>query len=203
MIIPIFPLNLIVFPQSSYPLHIFEDRYKKMVNNALSTNTGFGIVAEVNNEISEVGVYVDVSKVLKKFSNGEMDIVVTGKYRFKRLDVRLHTDGYYIAEVEEFSDITKRFDMKLLDELKTTFNSLLDKINYDLEDSFWNKFELTPHKSFKVAEKSGLTVEQQVEIISLKEENKRLKFLLNHFDQLEKALTVKAIVLGDGYINNN
>lgn len=201
MVIPIFPLSLIIFPQSSYPLHIFEDRYKKLINKSLSNKTGFGIVAEINNEISEVGVYVEVSEVLKKFSNGEMDIIVTGKYRFKRLDIRLHLDGYYIAEVEEFSDITKRFDMKLLDKLKSSFNNLLNKINYDLEDSFWNKFELTPQKSFKVAEKSGLTVEQQVEIISLKEENKRLKFLLNHFSQLEKALTVKAIVLGDGYLN--
>ena len=201
MVIPIFPLSLIIFPQSSYPLHIFEDRYKKLINKSLSNKTGFGIVAEINNEISEVGVYVEVSEVLKKFSNGEMDIIVTGKYRFKRLDIRLHLDGYYIAEVEEFSDITKRFDMKLLDKLKSSFNNLLNKINYDLEDSFWNKFELTPQKSFKVAEKSGLTVEQQVEIISLKEENKRLKFLLNHFTQLEKALTVKAIVLGDGYLN--
>ena len=201
MVIPIFPLSLVIFPQSSYPLHIFEDRYKKLVNKSLSNKTGFGVVAEVNNEISEVGVYVEVSEVLKKFSNGEMDIIVTGKYRFKRLDIRLHLDGYYIAEVEEFSDITKRFDMKLLDKLKSSFNNLLNKINYDLEDSFWNKFELTPQKSFKVAEKSGLTVEQQVEIISLKEENKRLKFLLNHFTQLEKALTVKAIVLGDGYLN--
>ena len=201
MVIPIFPLSLVIFPQSSYPLHIFEDRYKKLVNKSLSNKTGFGVVAEVNNEISEVGVYVEVSEVLKKFSNGEMDIIVTGKYRFKRLDIRLHLDGYYIAEVEEFSDITKRFDMKLLNKLKSSFNNLLNKINYDLEDSFWNKFELTPQKSFKVAEKSGLTVEQQVEIISLKEENKRLKFLLNHFTQLEKALTVKAIVLGDGYLN--
>lgn len=201
MVIPIFPLSLIVFPQSSYPLHIFEDRYKKLINNCLQHNTGFGIVAEVNHEISEVGVYVEITEVLKKFSNGEMDIIVKGKYRFKRLDIRLHLDGYYIGEIEEFSDITKRFDMNLLEELKNTFHGLLDKINYDLEDSFWNKFDLTPQKSFKVAEKSGLTVEQQVEILSLKEENKRLKFLLNHFTQLEKALTMKAIVLGDGYLN--
>lgn len=201
MVIPIFPLSLIVFPQSSYPLHIFEDKYKKLINTCLANKTGFGIVAEIENEISEVGVYVDISKVLKKFSNGEMDIEVSGKYRFKRLDMRIHPNGYYIAEIEEFSDITKRFDMNLLEELRITFNGLLDKINYDLEDAFWNKFDLTPQKSFKVAEKSGLTVQQQVEIISLKEENKRLKFLLNHFTQLEKALTVKAIVLGDGYIN--
>jgi len=201
MVIPIFPLSLIVFPQSNYPLHIFEDRYKKLLNTCLANKTGFGIVAEINNEISEVGVYVEVSKVLKKFSDGEMDIEVAGKYRFKRLDMRLHLDGYYIAEIEEFSDITKRFDMKLLEQLRSTFNGLLEKINYDLEDAFWNKFDLTPQKSFKVAEKSGLTVQQQVEIISLKEENKRLRFLLNHFVELEKALTLKAIVIGDGYIN--
>jgi len=200
-IIPIFPLSLIVFPQSSYPLHIFEDRYKKLINKCFEDKTGFGIVARVDNDISEVGVYVEVTELLKRFSGGEMDIVVTGKFRFKRKNLRLHEDGYHLSEVEEFGDLTKRFDISLLDKLKMTFDNLLDKVHYDLDTSFWNNFELTPHKSFKVAEKSGLTVQQQVELLSLKEENKRLKYLLNHFEKLEKTLTLKAIVLGNGFLN--
>ncbi len=46
--IPIFPLNLVVFPDSKYPLHIFEERYKILLQKCLTDNSGFGIVASID-----------------------------------------------------------------------------------------------------------------------------------------------------------
>ena len=60
-------------------------------------------------------------------------------------------------------------------------------------------------KSFKIAEKSGLTLIQQQELLTIKEENKRLHYLIDHFDKLteklEKNMTVRQIILGNGYLN--
>ena len=65
--IPIFPLNLVVFPGSKYPLHIFEERYKRLLNKCLNSNTGFGIVSLIDKIISDVGVYVIISEVIKTY----------------------------------------------------------------------------------------------------------------------------------------
>ncbi|HQJ46975.1 MAG TPA: LON peptidase substrate-binding domain-containing protein, partial [Ignavibacteriaceae bacterium] len=73
--IPIFPLNLVVFPGSKYPLHIFEERYKILIQKCLQENTGFGIVAAFDKKISDMGVYVLIDSVLKYYDNGESDIV--------------------------------------------------------------------------------------------------------------------------------
>jgi Lon protease-like protein len=59
--IPLFPLNLVVFPNSRYPLHIFEERYKKMINDCLTDETGFGIVAPSGKELSKIGSYAVIS----------------------------------------------------------------------------------------------------------------------------------------------
>jgi hypothetical protein len=85
--------------------------------------------------------------------------------------------------------------------LRNTFTNILKTINLELDKSFWNNYEVAAQKSFKLAEKSGLSLEQQLELLSLREENRRIKFLLDHFNKFEKDLEVKGIVLGDGYIN--
>ena len=66
--VPIFPLNLVVFPGSKYPLHIFEERYKILINRCLEDNSGFGIVALIDKKISDVGVFVKVNQVIKLLS---------------------------------------------------------------------------------------------------------------------------------------
>jgi Lon protease-like protein len=200
-IIPIFPLSLVVFPQSRYPLYIFESRYKLLIEKCLDEKTGFGIISITNSNVSKIGCYVDVSKILKKFSSGEMDIIVTGRYRFLCDELRTHTDGYHIARIKKYTDISDKPDLRLLVKLRNTFTNILKTINLELDKSFWNNYEVAAQKSFKLAEKSGLSLEQQLELLSLREENRRIKFLLDHFNKFEKDLEVKGIVLGDGYIN--
>ena len=200
-LIPIFPLSLVVFPQSRYPLYIFEPRYKLLIEKCLAENTGFGIISLTKSEVSKIGCYVDVPKLVKKFPSGEMDIIVTGKYRFVRDGLKTHSDGYHIAKIKKYTDISEKPDLKLLVKLRNTFTNILKNINLELDKSFWSNYEISTQKSFKLAEKSGLSIEQQLELLSIREENRRIQFLLDHFNKFEKDLEVKGIVLGDGYIN--
>jgi Lon protease-like protein len=205
MHIPIFPLALVVFPNSKYPLHIFEERYKKLINKCLSQKSGFGIVSRIGENVSEVGVYVDILDVIKIYESGEMDIVVKGKWRFKRLNFEMHSDGYYLSEVEKIEDRETEIDYNLFSELKERVKEMLKLVQFDLNQSFWDVLDKTNLKSFKIAEKSGLSILQQQELLTLQSENKRLNYLLDHFEKLEEKLEsnrmIKEIILGDGYIN--
>jgi Lon protease-like protein len=203
--IPIFPLNIVVFPYSKIPLHIFEKRYKKMIGKCLEEKAGFGIISIIKKKLSEIGSYVDITDVLNKYENGEMDIVVKGNGRFKLIESKKNPDGYLIGEVEDYTDISREFDKNLLEELRNNFVSFLKKINFNLEKTFWENYKNTELKSYKIAEKSGLTLEQQQKFLSLQKENERIGFLIKHLKKLEKKLTENiatgAIVMGDGYLN--
>ena len=82
-LIPLFPLNVVVFPRTQLPLHIFEDRYKEMVGEAIRDSSEFGIVLAKDDGIVNAGCTVAVEKVLQMFPDGRMDILAQGKRRFE------------------------------------------------------------------------------------------------------------------------
>ena len=205
MQIPIFPLAIVIFPNSKYPLHIFEERYKKLIKKCIAEKTGFGIVSAIGKTISEVGVYAAIENVLTTYESGELDIIVKGIWRFKRIDFRLHPDGYHLSEVIKLEDTDSGFDVSLFIELKDRVKEMLKLANYDLNSSFWDILEKTKIKSFKIAEKSGLSITQQQELLTMQNENTRLNYLLDHFNKLEERLEsnrmMREIILGNGFIN--
>jgi len=207
MQIPIFPLALVVFPNSKYPLHIFEERYEILINKCLASSIGFGIVSKIGDTLSEVGVYVEITKVNKIYESGELDIVVEGKWRFKRMDLEMHPDGYYLSDVSRIKDNDSEGDLNfnLFFTLKQRVQEMLKLVNFNVNQGFWDNLEKTNLKSFKIAEKSGLSILQQQELLTIQSENKRLSYLLDHFEKLEAKLEenkmMREIILGDGYLN--
>ena len=206
MQIPIFPIALVIFPNSRYPLHIFEERYKILINKCLANNTGFGIVSKIGETISEVGVFVEVTNVTKIYESGELDIVVKGTWRFKRLELVMHPDGYFISDVNKLTDTdSEDVNYNLFFALKQRVQEMLRLANFSVNQGFWDALEKTSLKSFKIAEKSGLSILQQQELLTIPSENKRLSFLLEHFGKLEEKLEenrmMREIILGDGFIN--
>src|SRR5438034_10582327 len=90
MEIPLFPLpNLVLFPNIVVPLHIFEDRYKSMINTCVDRDEAFGLLllrsgAEEENEqtIHRVGVSARVVEV-ERLDEGRMNILCEGESRFR------------------------------------------------------------------------------------------------------------------------
>src|SRR5436305_481047 len=102
-LLPLFPLNVVVFPRTRLPLHIFEDRYKEMVGNAIRDDSEFGIVLAKDDGIVNAGCTVVVDKVLEMYPDGRMDIMTRGQLRFEI--VRLSEEKEYLqAEVAYFDD---------------------------------------------------------------------------------------------------
>ena len=91
--IPLFPLNLVLFPHMPLPLHIFEERYKEMVNRCLTESSPFGVVlitegAEVGDRAAAtcaVGCAARISHV-ERLADGRMNVLVIGEERFRILD---------------------------------------------------------------------------------------------------------------------
>ena len=102
-LLPLFPLRVVVFPRTPLPLHIFEERYKKMVGDAIRSKSEFGIVLAKEEGIVNAGCTVVVEKTLKTYEDGRMDILTRGIRRFEI--VGLNEDKEYLrGEVEFFDD---------------------------------------------------------------------------------------------------
>ncbi|HEX7287753.1 MAG TPA: LON peptidase substrate-binding domain-containing protein, partial [Candidatus Angelobacter sp.] len=85
--LPIFPLDLVLFPGAPLPLHIFEPRYKEMIAECLEQKKVFGMVRAKENAVAEVGCTAAIVNVIKQYEDGRMDIAARGKQRFSILEL--------------------------------------------------------------------------------------------------------------------
>lgn len=205
LLIPILPLNLVMLPDSVYPLHIFEDRYKTMVNACILDDLDFGLVSIIDDNISGAGCLVRVKKLVKTYNDGSFDILVKGGSRFYIISEQENLIGYKEAYIELFEDENSSWDTALFDKIMLVMNEVLKKTSIKLDEAFWKNLKDAPLKSFKIAEKSGLTVQQRQELLILRKEDSRLKYILDHLTKvntfIDEDRALRALVAGDGYIN--
>lgn len=102
-LLPLFPLQVVVFPRTPLPLYIFEERYKEMIGNAIRDNSEFGVVLAKEQGIVNAGCTATVDKVLQMYPDGRMEIVALGRRRFEIVQLDQEKD-YLQAEVEYFDD---------------------------------------------------------------------------------------------------
>ena len=107
-VLPLFPLDTVLFPGMQLKLHIFEERYKSMINRCIDAAQPFGVVLiRQGNEAGgpsadpyDVGCTADISQV-QRLPQGRMNIVATGKRRF-RIRALDRSQPYLMAEVDYF-----------------------------------------------------------------------------------------------------
>jgi Lon protease-like protein len=86
-LLPLFPLDVVLFPGTSLPLHIFEPRYKEMIGECLATKAPFGVVRALEEGIAQIGCTAEIVAVTKKYSDGRLDLVAEGRERFEVLEL--------------------------------------------------------------------------------------------------------------------
>jgi Lon protease-like protein len=103
MKIALFPLDVVLFPGALLPLHIFEERYKEMVSECLANEGEFGVVRVQREGLAVVGCAAGIVRVLRRYDDGQMDILCEGRKRFEieQLD---NTRSFLQAEVDYFED---------------------------------------------------------------------------------------------------
>ncbi len=102
-LLPIFPLSIVLLPHNDLPLHIFEDRYKEMMAAVLRAGSEFGVVLAAQGGIASAGCTAAVVEVVKRYDDGRMDVLTSGRRRFhiRSLDQEL---SYLRGGVEFFED---------------------------------------------------------------------------------------------------
>jgi Lon protease-like protein len=83
MKIPLFPLDLVLFPGVPLPLHIFEQRYREMIAECIAGNALFGVVRAQREGLAVVGCSAKVVRVLHSYPDGRNDILTQGVDRFE------------------------------------------------------------------------------------------------------------------------
>jgi Lon protease-like protein len=100
---PLFPLGLVLIPHELVPLHIFEERYKLMIGECIDQDGEFGIVWLSDDGLKEIGCSARVTKVLERFDDGRLNILVEGTTPF-RLVRRIEDLPYPAGDVEPLDD---------------------------------------------------------------------------------------------------
>jgi Lon protease-like protein len=83
LLVPLFPLQVVLFPRTNLALHIFEERYKEMIGECLEKQTEFGVVLAQENSMENIGCTARITEVVKKYDDGRLDILVKGGRRFE------------------------------------------------------------------------------------------------------------------------
>ena len=176
--LPLFPLNIVVLPFEVVPLHIFEPRYKKMVKNSITQAEPFGIVFKDNRNIDTMGCAVEITKVIKTYTSGEYDIVVTGKKRFKIMN-RTKNGDLWIGHVKFFQD-QEVGDNNLFKELQDEYLRVL--LKFGIEDNM--ELHLNKKLSFEFVKGILLPIPIKKKLLELANEKDRLSFIKNLFNEI-------------------
>lgn len=131
--LPLFPLNAVVFPMQSYPMLIFEPRYRLMLRRILCGSRKFGLVALKRNaqgisEFCDVGCVLEVVEV-ERFPDGRSFIQTIARDRFK-VKGRIEVDGYYVARTEKYEDeigTPSEEDIEVERRARETVNKLIQR----------------------------------------------------------------------------
>jgi Lon protease-like protein len=119
--IPLFPLNVVLLPGATLPLHIFEPRYRQMVRRCLDENSEFGVLLALPKGIVRVGCTAQVTEVLKRYNDGRMDIITVGRSPFRitqLVDADAYAnDGLLEGDVDLLDDRDTRIDAPVHREL--------------------------------------------------------------------------------------
>jgi Lon protease-like protein len=101
--LPLFPLQVVLLPNAQLPLHIFEERYKELIGEAIENKTEFGIVLASEKGIVNTGCTAVVDRVVRRYPDGRMDIIAVGRRRFEILMLD-EEKSYLRGAVEYFDD---------------------------------------------------------------------------------------------------
>lgn len=172
--IPLFPLNVVLMPGTPLPLHIFEDRYKQMVNECLDSGTEFGMVLADEDGTRQVGCTAKIVELVQRYEDGRLVILVEGSRRFKLNNI-MTGKPYYVGEVEYIEDGPEEDVSSLAEECVGLLERVVEvategSVGIEIEPPYYNL-------SFAIAGRIEFDLDTRQEILELPTEKKRLQKL--------------------------
>lgn len=176
--VPIFPLGIVVFPGEQLNLHIFEPRYKQLIQECVAENKLFGIPTVLENKLGEWGTLVRVRQISKLYENGEMDIETEGISVFKVLEVvKSIPDKLYSGAIVHYPEnVQGRGNPEVMQKLIGSVRELHQMLK--VEKKFTKPDDLLV--SYDIAHHAGLSVQEEYELLGLMHELQRQEYLKRH-----------------------
>ena len=182
--LPIFELPLVLLPGEKIPLHIFEERYKRMIGAALERGEPFGIVLRDDEGARSIGCTARVDDVLERFDDGRMNIVVSGEAPFKVLD-RFESPDYPAGEVELIGDEkVPPIDEASASAAREAFAELAERATGERPEPE----ELDGASAYAIASRIELPPETKQRLLEMRDEDERMALLANALGAVGKAL---------------
>lgn len=179
--IPLFPLNIVVYPGEQLNLHIFEPRYKQLIQECFQDKKPFGIPTVLQGQISEMGTLVDILSIEKEHENGEMDIKTTGVKVFTLLEIiKDIPNKLFMGGIVTYpNNVAVGIDHKMKNILETLryFHQLLELTKeYKKEDADLTTYDIAHHV--------GMSQEQEYELLQLLREDQRQEYIQRHLKKI-------------------
>lgn len=179
-IIPIFPLELVLYPSEQLPLHIFEERYREMVAICLDDEAPFGILLMNEGKMANIGCTAHIEQVVTRYDDGRLDILVHGMQRFRIEDV-FEDKAYMTASIEFLREPDEPIENDMRERVITQHMRLLELAGRKVRPTTYQNLTGV---SFFIAHNAGLKPNQKQEILELKSENERINYLAEHLEML-------------------
>jgi len=201
MMLPMFPLPSVFFSGEMVALHIFEERYKQLINDVRATQMNFGVPVFIDGEIA-YGTELELKEIIKIYDTGEMDIICVGRRGFKINAFQKVVEGklYAAGEVE----FLPHYDDSIAS-LKSNVLSLIIEL-YGLMDVSILGLNEGNFDVYQLIHKIGLSLAQEYKLLQMTYESERLIFikthLINTIQVLKQVNQSKEMIGMNGHFKN-
>ena len=174
---PLFPLGIVALPSESVPLHIFEDRYLRMIEKCVLADPGsverqFGIIWLSDEELKQVGCACEIEEDLERLEDGRLNILVRGTRPFRLLERQ--DDLPYPAGLVEFLDEQdEQPDEQAAQAARELYSELVEQAT----DRKLTEDELSELDAYRMAATVEFGSDAKQELLELRSENARLRLL--------------------------
>ena len=202
--IALFPLNVVLLPGATLPLHIFEPRYRQMVRRCVDKKSEFGVLLALPKGIVRVGCTAEITEVAKRYNDGRMDIVTVGRSPFRIVEL-LNSDAYandqlLEGEVDFLDDRERPVDACVQRELVRLYEVCHTLLFEDYPRNLAG--EKPEYLSFVVASTLPMDLMCKQQILELRSEADRQERLLGYLREwaphLQKTEAKRARAGGNG-----
>lgn len=198
-LIPLFPLEIVLFPGTPLPLRIFEPRYKEMIGECLANGRPFGMVRVKESTLSAIGCEASIVNVIKKFDDGRMDIATEGTRRFEISEVNQER-SFLQGEVKYFDDEPSTVGKSASDTVIELHEQLFAVLGQTIEVD-----RGTEWLSFHLAHQLPVDLDFKQALLEMKSEAERVETLTEYYratiPKVEKTLLARQRAGGNGHVH--
>ncbi|MCO6496848.1 MAG: LON peptidase substrate-binding domain-containing protein [Chitinophagaceae bacterium] len=175
--IPIFPLSIVVYPGEDLNLHIFEPRYRQLINDCHASGKPFGIPVVLDNKTQEMGTLMKIKSIEKVYENGDMDVRTQGIQIFKMLEtIETVPDKLYMGAIVTYPENKANGRPSLMEKVLAFMKALHELLH--IRKDF--KKEEALLQSYDIAHHAGLSKQQEYELLEFTDELHRQEYLKRH-----------------------